>query len=408
MTSEYFPDYNTLKDQYSRRFPVYTKILEELVRRIENELNACETRFSVKYRIKSFSSYYKKLLDKVDKAKEFQTVPSIYDILGMRIVCPFLEDIKRVENILKTGYGLFRVERKGAEHSFKEFGYESTHLLIELPEEIGSRYPDTDITACEVQIRTILQDAWSEVEHELVYKADFTPYDESLRRKLAALNANLSLSDVIFQEIRDYQRRLHNELNKRRISFIEHVEQEKPGFVPRKIAEREDNEEGPVPGGFSDSVDDLLLKALHAHNMGNFYKAIEFYDTILQREIKPEIKSVIMVHRGMAFFAAADYDKALHNFLEAAELEPENRKVFYYLGIVHRVMNNTMAAVEAFKKSLELFPFCFESLFGLAQTYLELGDCPAAIEYCERALKIVPDERKAIDFRKYVIKKMGM
>ena len=74
---------------------------------------------------------------------------------------------------------------------------------------------------CEIQLCTILQDAWSEVEHELVYKTNFNPFDEPLKRKLAALNATLNLSDTLFQEIRDYQRLLQSELNKRRESFIE-------------------------------------------------------------------------------------------------------------------------------------------------------------------------------------------
>jgi putative GTP pyrophosphokinase len=38
-----------------------------------------------------------------------------------------------------------------------------------------------------VQLRTILQDAWAEVEHELIYKSDIKLPNASIRRKLAAL-----------------------------------------------------------------------------------------------------------------------------------------------------------------------------------------------------------------------------
>ncbi len=61
---------------------------------------------------------------------------------------------------------------------------------------------------CEIQLRTILQDAWAEVEHELVYKSDISLPNQSIRRKLASLNATLTLSDLIFQEIRDYQKEI--------------------------------------------------------------------------------------------------------------------------------------------------------------------------------------------------------
>lgn len=48
-------------------------------------------------------------------------------------------------------------------------------------------------------------------------------FDESVRRKLAALNANLTLADITFQEIRDYQRKLHGELRERRRSLWQAV-----------------------------------------------------------------------------------------------------------------------------------------------------------------------------------------
>ncbi len=106
---------------------------------------------------------------------------------------------------------------------FKEFGYESIHILIEVPADILSRFQLAESLVCEIQVCTILQDAWAEVEHELVYKANFSPFDESLKRKLAALNATLTLSDTLFQEIRDYQRLLQSELKRRRETFIEQL-----------------------------------------------------------------------------------------------------------------------------------------------------------------------------------------
>jgi putative GTP pyrophosphokinase len=72
---------------------------------------------------------------------------------------------------------------------------------LALPDDLANGLSFLDPPVCEVQVRTILQDAWAEVEHELVYKAEFTPFDEPMKRKLAALNANLTLSDMLFQEI---------------------------------------------------------------------------------------------------------------------------------------------------------------------------------------------------------------
>ena len=81
-----------------------------------------------------------------------------------------------------------------------------------------------------MQVCTALQDAWSEVEHSLFYKTEFSPFDETLKRKLSALNANLTLSDILFQEILDYKKNLHKQLKKRRENFFHKVEEEAEGF----------------------------------------------------------------------------------------------------------------------------------------------------------------------------------
>src|SRR6056297_3461500 len=283
MDQKYYPDQIKLHKAYSLKVSTYEGALENFVRRLDKDLKEQGLRFSLKFRVKSFSSYYKKLLRKISENDSADKNPDIQDILGIRIVCPFLENLQSAEERLRSHYTLFEVERKGAEHSFREFGYQSIHLLLELPEDVRAYYKDLDIGVCEVQIRTILQDAWSEVEHELVYKANFTPYDESLRRKLAALNANLSLSDIIFQEIRDYQRSLHNELKKRRRSFSERVETETSGTALK--AREELPVSDPQPSSSFANVDQLLLNALNAHNRGDYHGAITLYDDILERQI---------------------------------------------------------------------------------------------------------------------------
>ena len=112
-----------------------------------------------------------------------QPIP-ITDIIGIRVVCPFLGDLERAVKELASAFSVTEIERKGAERSFREFGYESIHLLVELPMELGAARPGLDVKVCEIQLRTILQEAWAEVEHELVYKNEFTPFDEPMKRKV--------------------------------------------------------------------------------------------------------------------------------------------------------------------------------------------------------------------------------
>jgi putative GTP pyrophosphokinase len=440
MNRQFYPDRQKLEEQYKLLLPSYMSVLDLFQARLRTELFKTGVHFTIKYRVKTFSSYYGKLLKR--KAGEILnggTIP-IHDILGTRVVCPFLEDVEIVEECLREVFTVHEVKRKGATRAFSEFGYSSTHLLLEIPSDIREQFPDLNLKFAEAQVRTFLQDAWAEVEHELIYKNsnNITPMDDPLRRKLAALNANLSLSDDIFQEIREYQRRLHGELNKRRHSFSAQLDEVKPGLtaagpLPAK-AEKEParnetfivqgyengsgsndgNHTGEVAAGFaapeinSNNKDQLLLSALHAHNEKNYPMAACIYSKILEQEVQPYIKALVLIHRGKAYFSQSNYCEALKDFQAAVECEPQNSRAFYHLGIVNRVLDDNHAALKALQVCLDINPFHIDALFAIGRVYFDLGDYPGALEHCEKALLVEPESGPAKEFRKLVLSRMKL
>ncbi|MDG5814592.1 tetratricopeptide repeat protein [Chitinispirillales bacterium ANBcel5] len=407
MSNTLYPDRKNLEKHYKKMFPTYSSVLEDFQRNIKDNLKELDVHLTVKYRVKAFESYYKKLLSRmVDEKRTGELIP-IQDIIGIRIVCPFLENLQEIVDVLNNRYTLEEVERKGAQHTFKEFGYNSIHLLIQIPAHITERYPQLESGICEIQIRTFLQDAWAEVEHELIYKAHITPLDEPLRRKLAALNANLTLSDIIFQEIRDYQRQLHTELEKRRYSFLCQLEGQKPGLAPlvQKECKEKELKAEPVLSG---NKDQLLLEALFAHNRKDFASAIAIYSRILDHQIDPPLKAIVLVHRGMAYFSESKYTSALNDFRAATKCEPTNSRAFYHLGIANRIQNKNAEAIDSLKTSIDLNPYDFRALLALAMTYYEVGDYVAALEHCDKALRIDPQSKQGNDFKSLVISKMNM
>jgi putative GTP pyrophosphokinase len=421
MSKSLYPDRQKLREQYETLLPSYIAALEVFQMRLQAELGLTGVHFMMKYRVKSFDSYYGKLLKrKANERRTGEAIP-IHDIIGTRVVCAFLEDTARVEERLRDAFAVHEVERKGAERAFSEFGYSSTHLLLEIPQDIRKRYPDLNLKIAEVQVRTFLQDAWAEVEHELVYKnsSEITPMDEPLRRKLAALNANLSLSDDIFQEIRDYQRRLHGELNKRRRSFTVQLDEIKPGLTAgaakMKAVDAGNGGEksangfnGEPPEIYSGNRDQLLLSALNAHNEKNFPLAICIYTKILEQDVPPNVKTLVLIHRGKAYFSQSNYEEARGDFQAAAACEPDNNRAFYHLGIVNRVLDDNESALTALLKCVEINPFHVDALFALGGAYFDMGDYPGALEYCEKALLVEPESAPVKDFRKLVIAKMKL
>ena len=391
-----------IQEEYEINKKYYETVLNDLQQRIKLDLNKIEVVATVKGRVKSFGSYYKKVL-RLQKQFEKQKELIIYDVLGLRIICPFINDLKTVENLIARQYTMIEREHKGAHYSFKEFGYESIHILIKVPPEIISRFKENDSLVCEIQLCTILQDAWSEVEHELVYKTNFNPFDEPLKRKLAALNATLNLSDTLFQEIRDYQRLLQAALNKRRESFIEKLNKtidgrtfglDKEGVFKEEEKKNTRNTNN-VSEIIEKNIDNLLLSALEAHNSKQYRKAIGIYTLILNSTTDKYIKSIIYIHRGMACFSDSHYQEAFEDFSKSIELYPQNWRAFYYRNVIHQINQNYKEAMEDLNRSLQLEPYQFDSLFNRGRVYFHLGDYPKALADCEQALNIEPESFQA-------------
>jgi len=417
MDKNNFPNKASLRKDYDTYLSARVLIARELEERIEKVLLPMASRPRVKGRIKTFGSFFKKYIRILNNGVSAKA-PKIADVIGIRIICPFLEDLAAVEELLKENFTVVEVKRKGGDHTFREFGYESIHLHISVPMDILTEKKIPDGETVEIQIRTLLQDAWAEVEHELVYKAEFTPFDSPRKRKLAAVNASLVLADVVFQEIRTYQRGLKDELGKRKDSFFKKIEEstdiallsEEETFSDEKNVEEPPALRpywSPVEIGATVSADELLVKALVAHNKNKISEAIEIYTKILDMNLADNIRSLIYKHRGMAFFARSNYEDAILDFSESTKLDPKSYKAAYYEGIVCSVLQRFPEAVEAFNRSLEINPYQPYCLFRRGQVYYHLEDYPKALGDCDAALAL-ESFPSADKFRLLVLSKLKM
>ena len=392
----WYPDQDNLRQEYNELLPLRRFVIKELEAAIEKATASMTSIPRVTGRVKSFESYLSKYLRHL---KERADPSQITDIIGIRIICIFLEDLTQVEELLRKEFQVIEVERKGGGHTLREFGYDSIHLLVTVPEDILKQKNITCRTVAEIQIRTIVQDAWAEVEHELMYKTEFTPFDTPLKRKLAAVNASLSLADIIFQEIRNYQRELNGEFGKRKNSFFRKIEDFTDAvlFAKPAVALVQDDrlppqtDEAPAAVTLpptSESIDELLLAALHSHNENKFPEAIAIYTRILEMKPVKNIRSIIYKHRGMAYFACSRYEKAISDFSESLELDPKSYKSAYYKGIVCSVLKRHSQALDAFNASLSIYPYQPYCLYRRGHVYYHLGDFPQALADCEAALEM--------------------
>ena len=414
-STQQLPAKEAMRNLYASYQPVFMQVLELMEQKLKTVISL-PSNPTYKSRIKSFDSYYKKVLRKKSEDAASRTLVPLTDMIGIRVICAFLEDLDVVEKQLQAAFDVTEIERKGNDQTVKEFGYESVHVLVKIPKECMPTLAEPQLpadTVVEIQIRTILQDAWAEVEHELIYKSEFNPFDKPLRRKLASINASLTLADIIFQEIRDYQKKLQNELDFRRNTFYE-----KADFVTGET-QHDAKQQAPLPPPESivdtspytkGTIDDLVLEALHAHNTGNLQKAVHIYTQILESTPQPPaiVQSVILKHRGMAYFAQNRYDESLADFKQSIAQDPKNFRAYYYEGIVYSVQGNEKDAIKSFDASIELNAYHSHVYYRRALSYFNLGDYQKALADLDAADRLGLKSEDAQLLRSKLMKKFDM
>ncbi len=414
MNSKYLSK-STIRENYEAYGEYFAKILQNILVVLQDKIHL-SAQPTYKWRIKSFDSYYKKVLRKeADKITEFSSLICLTDMLGIRLICAFLEDINLAISQIKELFEIKEVEVKGTEKNFSEFGYESIHVLVKIPEEcfppkderFKNLMPLGGELVCEIQIRTILQDAWAEVEHELIYKTEFSPFDAPLRRKLAAINASLSLADITFQEIRDYQKKLQKELEERRQSFYsiaDNLLDEKP---KQALTDEPINRVSPFVQG---TIDEMLLRAIEAHNAGNLEGAVQIYSKILDSIPATEktVISVIRKHRGMAFFSMNKLEDALEDFNTSIECDPKAFRTHYYKGIVLSIQKKYQEAIDSFTTSLEINEFQAHTHFRRALAYYEVNEFENSMNDLDAAIKLGMKQEEYKFLQEKLVQKFGM
>lgn len=134
---------------------------------------------SIKTRLKSPESIMGKLQRK-NLSMNMETVEQeIYDIAGIRVVCPFIEDIYKVTDCFLQQDDVRLIERKDYIKEPKKNGYRSLHLIVEVPIFLEN---EKRLMKVEIQLRTIAMDFWASLEHRIRYKKDI---DEVVAQQVA-------------------------------------------------------------------------------------------------------------------------------------------------------------------------------------------------------------------------------
>ena len=138
---------------------------------------------------------------------------NITDLAGVRIITFFPRTVGSVGACIREEFEV--LEHRDLSQTLlheERFGYQSEHYLVKLNSKrtaLPEYKPHLDLVA-EVQVRTILQHAWAEIEHDIQYKSSIT-IPNTIRRRFMSLAGLLEIADREFQAIQDEDRRLEGE-----------------------------------------------------------------------------------------------------------------------------------------------------------------------------------------------------
>lgn len=205
-TKKILRQYRETQEDYKMLQSVVT---EELRQKLEENGIAL---LSIDSRIKAEES----LAEKVErKGEKYRSVFDITDVLGIRIICFFSDDVDKVASMIEEMYEMDWENTIDKRKSISPtvFGYLSLHYVCSLPD--GEKYPDEICgKKFEIQIRSTLQHVWAEIEHDLGYKSDFgVPRD--IRREFSRVAGLLEIADERFAAIRDSVKKYGEEIRQR-------------------------------------------------------------------------------------------------------------------------------------------------------------------------------------------------
>jgi predicted RNase H-like nuclease/ppGpp synthetase/RelA/SpoT-type nucleotidyltranferase len=185
-------------------------------------------------RAKSVASYAAKAARTVDGKPAYpDPLRDITDQIGVRVITYVHSDVQAVVDLLADQIAVHNDRDLGEETASQgRFGYASRHLLIGLDPERENR-PGYEVLRgrrAQVQIRTVLQHAWAEFEHDIRYKGSIPEEHVSeFDRRFTLAAGLLELADREFSAIRDRVR-------ERSPEQVAEPEDDDPRLSPRELA----------------------------------------------------------------------------------------------------------------------------------------------------------------------------
>ena len=283
------------KDVYDKLCHKASSIITDLI----NESNIQTHQIS--FRVKTKKKIEEKIIRKNFK---YKGISEITDIVGIRIITYFADDVDKVEDLIEQEFVIDKknsIDKRNLEED--RFGYMSLHYVVELPKArtILTENKKFENIKLEIQIRSVLQHSWAEIEHDLGYKGSIA-IPRFAKRNFHRIAALLEIADIEFNSLRqileEYKEQVSLDINQNKRNLLidqttltEYINQSKIlGEIENKIV-RKFKKQRQHKHAFTPHVIESRLQAISDLNI----KSIEELDELLKKNKKQ--LSDYMIHK---------------------------------------------------------------------------------------------------------------
>ena len=321
--------------------------------------------YSIKSRVKNPESAYLKT-----KRKNYTSLDQITDYAGIRILCLFERNIYEInkfllhylkkDNLTIIELKVFNFDADAFDKIKcetdslcladclkplveKKSGYKSLHYLV-ATQIVGKEIK------IEMQLRTLLQDVWGELEHSLSYKrGGIHPH---IKKSFELLSQDLQTTDTLMEHLKDINEKEENG---------ERYSKDKSG--PRYYLDYEDDL---LPQAFTGHLKEeyeayhVFVKGINFRDRANYSlnvtKAKEYYDVIAKKITAMDLRDSNLYYwhemeNAYYLFCEAQYDEALVIYTNVMKKHPEKYCLHFRVGELYMKMGEVEKALAEFDES---------------------------------------------------------
>ena len=196
------PHCEAILEEYRQGLPQFKSVAKEVYDTLKRTFEEAGLLVAaIEYRVKTEDS----LAGKLElKGQKYKSLADITDIIGLRVITFYIDDVDKVASAVERHFTVDwenSVDKRKI-HEIDSFGYLSLHYICS---KKGFPY------RFEIQMRTVLQHAWANMNHDTGYKSGVEVPKEYLRN-MSRLAGMLELADeqfsIIRNELADYRRRV--------------------------------------------------------------------------------------------------------------------------------------------------------------------------------------------------------